>query len=88
MSLTYEQFLQHYDKYGKCINQINKPKKPLNEKQLWSVYRRYNKSEDRKEEKKLKILEGKLIDEKWEQVKCEISKRDCFKCRIVSILNL
>ncbi len=87
MSLTYEQFLQHYDKYGKCINQINKPKKTLNEKQLWSAYRRYNKSENKKEEKKLKILEGKLVDDKWEQIKQEVSVRDNYKCRLLSILN-
>ena len=81
--MTYQEFVELYQKYGKTPLQINPPKNTLNEKQLKSAYKKYLKREEKREEK---IIQS-LVDERWEKVKKEVWDRDRGKCQLTPLLT-
>lgn len=94
---SYKEFLEYYQKYGKTPNQMSASKNSLNERQVKSLYRKYLKQIKKREEKiKNKWEENKnkeidledLKDEKWEEVKRKVFKRDGYKCQLQKILTI
>lgn len=80
-SLSLEQFIEFYHKRGRTPNQIQKPKNPLNEKQLESSYKRYLKSIEKENEKQ------EIDNQKMEEVYNRVDKRDG-DCQLISKLNV
>jgi len=79
--LTFDSFVEFYEKYGKTPNQINKPKNKFNEQQLRSKYVSYSKTYDKKIEKLNKV------DERMEEVFSLVDVRDNFSCRLLIKLS-
>ena len=96
--ISFEDFYAYYEKWGKCLNQLAKPKKPLNDAQILSKYNAYVRSLETKQnniKKKLerskvkepKALKGTKADEKWVNT-CEIvDRRDKRECRLIKTLK-
>jgi len=82
--LTYEQYKENYKKYGKCVDQMTRPSKPLSERLLLLRYDKYIKKEERKQQK----FEDRKVDERWGAVREEIFTRDGHRCRLKSILSI
>lgn len=80
MILTFQEFLKYYNKHGKCINQIQKPRKPLNERQIKSRYDKYLKSEEKTNNLRKENL-------KWRRLVNEVRSRDRDSCRLWFVLN-
>jgi len=76
--MTLEEFTKNYYKYGKCSNQIRKPKNKLNEKQIKTQYDKYIKKLNDKKEFE--------VDEKWIKVREEVFNRDGY-CQLFDKLN-
>ncbi len=76
--LTFKEFEEYYNKYGKTPFQISKPKKTLNIDELQKRYKKY-----------IKKFEYKyfIIDEELEKLKEKVYNRDGSRCRLVAILN-
>ena len=77
--MNFEQFVNHYEKYGKCPNDWLPRKNKLNEKQLKTRYRLSVVSENTH----LEIKE----DQSWELVKTIVDKRDNQRCKLISLLS-
>ena len=97
MSNTYSfnEFKDHYKKYGKTLNQMNRPKNTLNDSQLTSLFNKYLKQEEKKFFKIRKDLAKSFvkvtdemieeaIDQEWEDVKSDVFKRDDYHCQLLS----
>ncbi|MFA5760064.1 MAG: hypothetical protein WC942_12045 [Clostridia bacterium] len=92
---SFEEYVNYYKKYKRCLGQMRNPKHTLNEKELKSKYEKYCKSEQKKEDKKNKLFEEKLLEEKeipidnqWENVYTLVHKRDKEYCRLKLILSI
>jgi len=75
--MEYEEFKEHYEKFGRCPNDWKKREKPLNEKQLQTRFRLY---------KLYQAGPVQEVDEDWEFLKKEVDLRDKHRCRLISIL--
>lgn len=78
-TLSFENFITFYEKYGKTPNQAQPPKNPLNEKQLKSAYERYQRSVEKQLQQKEEVEDTKL-NEVYNQVdqrdgKCVLTKK-------------
>jgi len=80
--LTFDQYKDYYEKWGKCVTQLTKPKQHLNEKQLKSSYNRYVKSE----EKKILKRDRMLFNRQDTELRKNIFARDHYYCRLDKIL--
>jgi len=69
MSMDFEKYKEFYNKYGKTVDQIQKPKNHLSEEELRKKYEKYLKKEEKKYNKE-------YGDEKWEEVKRQVQERD------------
>ena len=92
--LDFEEYVNYYKKYKRCLGQMQNPKHTLNERELKSKYEKYCKSEQKREDKKNKLFEEKLLEEKeipidikWENVYTLVHKRDREYCRLKLILT-
>ena len=74
--MTFEEFVEYYNTYRRCPNDISPRTNVLNEKQLKNQYTKYMKSMESK---------AIVIDEQWEQVKEQV---DTSKCQFISLLEL
>lgn len=79
---TKENYFDYYVRNGKCVDQINKPKNPLNLKQLSTKYGKYVKKEEKKKNKKI-FSE----DPKWDKLKEIVFKRDENTCQFMKTLK-
>lgn len=77
--MTLEDFTESYYKYGKCINQLSRPKNKLNDKQIKFQYDKYIKTFNNIKEFK--------IDEKWVKVRNEVFNRDNNFCQLYDKLT-
>lgn len=68
-NFDFQQYKDFYLKYGKTIDQMNKPKNPLSENKLWEKYKKYLKKLEKQNNKN-------RIDEKWFDVVQKVKKRD------------
>lgn len=85
--LSKPEYIQFYLTNGKCIDQIQKPKNKLNEKQLDSKYANYIKKEERKiNHKESKVIKGTYKDTQWEETVAEVKKRDNNICQLLDKL--
>jgi 5-methylcytosine-specific restriction endonuclease McrA len=80
--ISFEEFVDQYKKYGKCLGQISKPGHILNERELKTRYEKYIKP------KKEKIQKGSWDDPKWKEVADIVWKRDKGQCRLLSRLKI
>jgi len=80
---SFEEYIEFYNKYGRCIDQVQRPKNKLNEIQLFRKWDNYKKKEERKEAKRA----DKQVDEKWLAVREEVFKRDDYQCQLYNKLN-
>ncbi len=78
--LTKDEYIHTYEKYGKTINQMNKPKNPLNKKQLETLYNKYVKTETKK-------LNKTFGDNKLNEVYTRVDIRDSNSCRLLNLLT-
>ena len=88
--LTEDKYYEFYKEYGRCIDQIQKPNKPLTEKKLKAKYDKYVKKEERKIEKQKVKSKPKVVikkDEKWEAVREKVYTRDKHECQLIRILT-
>lgn len=90
--LTYREFSDYYYKYGKCINDINKRSKELNNAQLHSRYEAYIRSFHKKENRLKRYQENCTkkelkIDSRWEAIKKLVYSRDHSTCQFYSKLS-
>lgn len=92
--LSEQEYYDYYYKIGKCIDQIQTPTKPLNERTLATKYQNYKKKENRKLEKEQNKKpyqyvpqKGTLNDEKWQEIKRIVFNRDKGKCQLIEKLS-
>jgi len=93
--LTFEKFKEYYEKYGKCINDVSKPKKKYSEQKLKERYGKLLKQLERNAERKKvsvekqqeKKKEFEEVDYKWEEMKEIVFSRDKSKCQLISFLE-
>lgn len=81
--LSKEKYLEFYGKWGRCVDQMRRPTKPLNEKQLERKYENYVK----KETKKIERRKAKEPDREWELVRAYVRQRDQGLCRLYRVLT-
>jgi len=81
--LNFEEFIEFYNKYSRCINDIGFRNKPINDKQLQTRYKAYTKSQERKKLKLKQKLENK--DTQYEKLVSIVRNRDKV-CRLYSLL--
>ncbi len=87
--LTEEEYYKYYYKYGKCKDQMSKPKNKLNDKQLLTKYLNYVKKEERKKEKRTtKIKEKTDGNSDWIVCRKKVYARDNEKCIVDQILTV
>lgn len=82
--MEFEQFCEHYQKYGKCPNQLSKPLHILNEKELLTKWKSYCKAKTKSSQK---IQKGVIGDPLWDEVSDIVWKRDK-ECRLLSKLKI
>jgi len=75
---TYVDFCKFYKTYGRCINQISKPKHSLTEKELKNKYDSFQKKNN-------KIVNP---DKQWKDIRDLVHKRDKEQCRFLSLLKI
>ena len=80
--MTFDEFVESYEKFGKCPGQMTKPKNRLNEKQLLTRFENFSK------EKKEKVQKGSWDDPLWQEVADKVWKRDKSECRLLSKLKI
>lgn len=91
--LSWEEFVEFYERNGKLPNQARKPKNPLNEKQLQTKYEKYLRSMDKERERsrrlmeKAKKAEGWFDNKDWEAARKLVYARDGGACRLMEVLN-
>lgn len=86
--LTEKEYFDYYAKNGRCIDQINKPKNPLNKRQLYSKYSKYIKKENIKKAKtEQKVSKGSSKDKKWIDIKLRVFFRDDSECQLLKKIN-
>jgi hypothetical protein len=87
--ITFDQFKEYYQKWGKCINDVQPRTRPMSDVQLEKRYKLYVMSEEKKLDKLLVLSEKgeKNNDSKWYEVSRQALIRDNFQCRILSIMN-
>lgn len=74
---TFEDFCSFYEERGFLPNDVGRRKNTLNEKQLYTRFQKYLKSE----EKKRQALERYYSkDEKWEELKSHLDLSKCTLC--------
>ena len=83
--MTFEDYCTFYKKYGKCLNQLSKPKHTLNEKELFSKWKSYSKAKVKSSQK---VQKGVVGDPFWDEVSNLVWKRDEGKCRFLSKLKI
>lgn len=89
----FEEFIQYYKKYGKCLGQMIKPKHSLSDRELISKYTKYCKNEETKNKKRQEKIQKNLeekeisIDIQWQNVYTLVHKRDKEYCRLKLVLN-
>ena len=87
--MTYEEFSDFYNRYGKYPNDLGRRKNPLNENQLKRRYEKYLKSEEKKQAatkrktEKVKNSQSSKVDDKWIAVLEQVRKRDGYRCRLL-----
>jgi len=91
--MTFEEFKSFYESKGFCPNDLvkSKRKNALNDRQLESRFRDYEKGQVKKKEavKKHSKTSSKKVIEKdleWEKVREEVFQRDHHLCQLVKIL--
>lgn len=77
MILTFEEFIEHYKRWGKCVNDISPSKKPLSDDKLFIRYEKYLIQENKKLQKELKV------DEEWIRVSSFVRDRDRGECQLL-----
>lgn len=89
--ISREEYFSFYEKYGRCIDQIHRPNSKLSTSKLESKYNNYVKKEEKKIAKqKLKEINKKKEikkDEKWEDLRKDIWKRDKGQCQLIRVLT-
>jgi len=91
--LTLKEFKEHYQKYGRCVNDLQKRNSKLTEVGLKTRYDQYLKSEQKREERQQRVYEKQrnaeidYTDEAWENVKLSVAKRDNYQCQFIKILS-
>jgi hypothetical protein len=81
--LSKEQYLEFYHKYGRCVDQMQRPKNKLNERQLENKYGNYVRKEERKQLRR----DIKKVDEEWETLRAYVLQRDAGICRLYRLLT-
>lgn len=96
MTMSYDEFVEFYNIYGRTPNQISKPNHSLTVQELETKYRKYLQSEIRKEERKKEQIKkqrerqrdkSKKIDTDLLEVYAKVNKRDHYKCRLMRKLK-
>lgn len=82
--MDFDQFCEHYKKYGKCPHQLSKPLHTLNEKELLSKWKSYSKAKVKSSQK---VSKGVAGDPLWDEVSDIVWKRDK-ECRLLSKLKI
>lgn len=93
--MDFKEFKEFYYQYGKCLNDIQKRNKKLNESQLRSRYNKYCKQKEKEEERRKDYIEKQKEkqyplqqqDEKWQVIKEKEFKRDNYQCQLLKKLN-
>jgi len=94
--MTFEEFVEFYNTYGKTPNQISKPNHSLTPRELETKYQKYIRSEDKKQQRKEEQIKkqrksqrekAKEIDFDLIKVYSKVDKRDNFQCRLIAILD-
>ena len=78
--LDKKSYFNYYKVRGKCIDQLEEPNQPLNERQLETKYQNYKKKEAKKLSKTFEV------DKLWEEVRYKAFVRDRYICRLTSKL--
>lgn len=92
--MTYEEFVSYYEKYHRFPDGQFCREKKLNELQLKTKFKKYEKNQDKQKEKRQEQLHSKkyerlhTIDEKWENCKKIVDKRDNRQCRLFPLLTI
>jgi len=79
--MNLDEFYAFYKKYGKCINQIQKPKHELNDREIAEKFAKYNKLKEKK------IKKGTHDDIEWKKVSDFVWLRDKSQCRLFTKLT-
>lgn len=82
--MSFEEFRNYYKEKGKLPNDITVRAKPLNEKQLLSRYRAYQKAIQKRELAKERNAQE---PEEWTEVKRRVLERDRYTCRLYPLLT-
>jgi len=80
--LDFEEYVNYYKKYKRCLGQMQNPKHTLSERELKSKYEKYIKP------KKEKTQKGSWDDPLWQEVADKVWKRDKNECRLLSKLKI
>jgi hypothetical protein len=81
--MTLTEFSNYYRLYGKCPEQMIKPKHVLSDKEILVRYENYLKNKN----KKKIFFKGTFSDPKWQEVAAIVWKRDSGCCRLMSLLT-
>lgn len=94
--MTYEKFVEFYQKHGKCINDVSRPKKPHTEEKLKEKYekllKQFERNKEKKEEQAEKFAEyqkekAEEIDLNWIETRNGVFERDKGKCQLIAVLE-
>jgi len=95
--MTFEEFIEFYNTYGKTPNQISRPNHSLTIQELETKYQKYIRSEDKKQQRKKEQIKKQIksqrekankVDHDLIKVYSKVDQRDHFKCRLISVLSL
>jgi len=83
--LSQEEYFAYYHRVGKCVDDISKPNKPINERRLQSKYEKYVSKE---EKKKIRQKEKtKKVNDEWDDLKQQVLDRDGPECQFLSMVK-
>lgn len=92
--LSFDDFKQYYEKYGFLPNDTSRRRNRLNERQLESRYKAYQRSQEKareRQERQRKKVRSKptetVKDSEWEAVKSVVFERDQWECQLWKALT-
>ena len=94
----FTEFEEFYRIHGRCMNDIQPRKNPLNEAELRTRYKQYCKSEQlrldrvatgfkKASNKRYSTTKEDIIDDRWERVREIVLKRDSYECCLMNLVN-
>jgi hypothetical protein len=82
-NFTFQQYIDYYNRHGKTIDQMQPPKNPLTEEQLWGKYQKYRKKLERQSHKAKEDLQKYFNnkkqskeDNRWKELVQKVRRRD------------